>query len=540
VTEATVTTEPMPAPGSAPVPTGDASMKKAYGKTAKVGAMWHIGRESVTQVMGIPTTVILARLLSPADFGIAAAATFFIQLGKRLGNMGLNTALVRMKDVREEHRASVFVINITVGLVTWGTLMLLAPQIGTYYGDPRVTGAVRVASTIFLVNFLGAVEQAVLQREMRFKEMAFVEWTIPAVFMPVSVGMAWAGYGYWSLVIGQVAANSASTFAKVYFGRWRPSFKVTRIGLAETLPFGMGVYAKRLLTYAAENLDSLIVGGMFGVTGLGFYDKAFNAADNLSNRLSLGSTVMFRIFAIIHEERDRFVRAYAKVVLAGTIVTLPVFAGLIVAAPEFISVVFGEKWLPAVVPFQLLCAAGALRLISGYASSAIQAKGRIWGEVTRKLLQVVLIVTLILVLSPWGIQGAALGVFSATLVLTISMQGLVRRVVGLSWRELLMPLAPSALAAVGAASMVGLGEMLVKRATPAAADWQVLLAQIASAGVFWIAFVLFARFGALQDVVDEVLNDLAPGAMRSTIDRVRRRSPLPGSRADALRDGGDR
>src|SRR5690606_38719864 len=108
-----------------------------------------------------------------------------------------------------------------------------------------------------------------------------------------------------------------------------------------------------------------------------------------------------------------------------------------------------------------------------------------------------------------------------TLVLTISMQGLVRRVIGLSWRELLIPLAPSALAAVGAASMVALDEMLVKRMTPAAADWHVLLAQIALAGVFWIAFVLFARFGALQDVVDEVLNDLAPGAVRRYISRLR-------------------
>ena len=103
---------------------------KTYGKTAKVGALWAVGRESVTQILAIPTAVILARLLSPADFGIVAAASFFVQLGKRLGNMGLNTALVRMKDVREEHRASVFLLNMTVGLLTWGILMAFAPYVG--------------------------------------------------------------------------------------------------------------------------------------------------------------------------------------------------------------------------------------------------------------------------------------------------------------------------------------------------------------------------------------------------------------------------
>ena len=128
--------------------------REKYGKKAKVGALWSVGRESVTQLLGIPTTLILARLLSPSDFGIAAAATFFIQLGKRLGNMGLNTALVRMNDVREEHRASVFAINMVFGLLAWAALMIAAPHIGAFYGEPRVVGAVRLASTIFLVNFM--------------------------------------------------------------------------------------------------------------------------------------------------------------------------------------------------------------------------------------------------------------------------------------------------------------------------------------------------------------------------------------------------
>ena len=497
---------------------------KGYGKTAKVGALWAMGRESVTQLIGIPTTLILARLLSPADFGIAAAATFFIQLGKRMGNMGLNTALVRMKDVREEHRASVFVINLVFGLFAWTVLMLAAPSIGAFYNDERVTGAVRVASTIFLVNFFGAVEYAVLQRDMKFKEMAFVEWTTPVLFLPIAVGLAWAGWGYWSLLIAQVVSNMASTCSKVYFGRWKPSLKITRVGVADTVPFGMGVYAKRLLTYAAENLDSLIVGGLFGVTWLGYYDKAFNAADNLSNRLSIGSTVMFRIFAIIQDERERFVRAYTKVVLAGTIVTLPVFAGLIVAAREFIVVVFGEKWLPAVVPFQFLCAAGALRLMTAYASAAIQANGQIWSEVWRKVAQVVLVVALVFLLRPWGIAGAGLAVFIAALILALLMQGLVRRVVGLTWREMLSPLRPPVIAACGTALVVAAVTFGIRAYAPGTPEWVLLILQTSLGGLFWATFTLFVRFPALQDVVDEVLEDVMPGPIRGFVMRIRSRS----------------
>jgi PST family polysaccharide transporter len=496
---------------------------ESYGKKAKVGALWTMGQESVTQLIGLPTTIILARLLTPEDFGIAAAAFFFIQLGKRIGNMGLNAALVRMKDVREEHRASVFVVNMVFGLVAWATLMLLAPSIGALYDDERVIGAVRVASTIFLVNFFGAVEFAVLQREMRFKEMALCVWTAPLVFLPISVTMAWNGWGYWSLLIAQLVSNMALTGSKVYFGRWPLSLAVTRRGLAETLPFGAGVFAKRLLTYAAENLDSLVVGGLFGVTSLGLYDKAFNAASNLSSRLALGSNVMFRIFALIQEDRDRFVRAYRKVVLTGTIVTLPLFAGLIVAAREFIVVLFGQQWLPAVVPFQLLCASGALRLVTAYASAAVQVSGRIWGEVSRKAAQVVLIVCLIFAFRPWGIQGAALAVFLAALFLTLLMQELAKRIVGLSWREMIAALRPSLIAAAGSATLIWAVSRTTTHLEPGVPDWLLLVMQVSVGGLFWAAFVLFVRFHNLQEVVDEALDEVVPEIVRRHIDRIRPR-----------------
>jgi O-antigen/teichoic acid export membrane protein len=339
--------------------------------------------------------------------------------------------------------------------------------------------------------------------------------------------MAWTGWGYWSLIIGQVVSNAASTCMKVYFGRWRPSLAITRQGVADTVPFGMGVYAKRLLT-AAENFDSLIVGGVFGVTWLGFYDKAFNAADNLSNRMALGSNVLFRIFAVIQDERERFVRAYTKVVLAGTVVTLPLFAGLIVAAREFIIVSFGQKWVPSVVPFQFLCTAVAFRLWTGYASAAVQASGKIWGEVSRKVAQVVLIVVLVYSLQPWGIAGAAFGVMLASLTLAALMQGLVRQIVGLTWREILTPLGPGAIAAAGTAVVVGAVTAAVREFAPHWPALIVLVLQTAAGGVFWAAFMLFVRFPALQSVVDEVLDDVVPQVLRRPINRIRRRSLAPG------------
>ena len=251
--------------------------------------------------------------------------------------------------------------------------------------------------------------------------------------------------------------------------------------------------------------------------------------------MAIGSNVLFRIFAIIQEDGTRFKRAYSKAQLAGTIVTLPAFAGLIVAAPQFITVVFGEKWLPAVIPFQLLCASGALRRVTAYASAAVQASGRIWGEVWRKVAQVALIVGLVFAFRGWGIEGAAFGVLLSSLVLSILMQGLVRQIFELTWREQSIPLLPSTFAAAATASAIWAATLLTQHLDPAISAFILFPIQIVAGGVVWILFTLYVRFGALQDVVDEVLDDVVPAFVRAHVDRFRPRAANAASRQDPAR-----
>jgi hypothetical protein len=135
----------------------------------------------------------------------------------------------------------------------------------------------------------------------------------------------------------------------------------------------------------------------------------------------------------------------------------------------------------------------------------------------------VLIVGLIFALRSWGITGAATAVLLATLILAVLMQGLVRRVVGLTWREMAAPMWPSVTAAAGAAAVIGAVTFTASRVIPALPDWLLLTFQVSAGGLFWLIFTLFVRFRALQDVVDEVLDDVFPLAVRRQIGRIRRR-----------------
>jgi O-antigen/teichoic acid export membrane protein len=231
--------------------------------------------------------------------------------------------------------------------------------------------------------------------------------------------------------------------------------------------------------------------------------------------------VVFRIFSIIRDDRSRFVRAYNKAVLASTFVTIPVLAGLIVAAPEFIVAAFGDQWVPAVLPFRLLCLAAVFRFMSGNATAVVQASGQIWSEVWRRVVYVALMVTLLFLFRRWGIAGAAVGVLAATVLAVLLMQGLVGRILGLNQWELVRPLVPGITCALGVATVVGVVTAICRSALPGAPEWVVFGLQTTAGGVFWGLFSLFGRFRSLQEVVGEVVEDVFPKPLRRLVQRFR-------------------
>jgi PST family polysaccharide transporter len=493
-----------------------------------MGAIWAFFRHGVSQVVHIPAAVILARLLSPSDFGIAAAAHFFIMLANRLTALGLNAAIVRNKEVRPEHLSSVFVVNLVAGCAVFLTLRMIGPFAGDFFRNAESGQAIQVAALTFLIIPFGSVPMAILHREMRFRETAIVEWVYQVAYAVATILLAWWGFGFWSLIYGSLTATTAQVITKAGLARWRPSLRFSVAAMKEILPFGAGVSAKRILDFAAQNLDSVVVGRVLGLTALGYYDKGYNIVAKMLQRLTVSPGVSFRIFSIIQENPERFARAYRKVVLSITLLGYPIFAGLILVAPELVVVLFSDKWEASVLPLQILCAAGCLKLLNTYISSATQARGMIWAEVWRQVLYASTIVVGIVLFSRWGVPGAAAAVLAATMMMAIMMQALMRRIAGLTWGQLLGPQLPGVLASLGLVPVILATQWLMEAARSGpVADWQMLIAKIVAGGLFYAAFVLLARFGGVDDIVDETLADFAPRLLPV----LRRGRAVPGATA---------
>jgi PST family polysaccharide transporter len=490
---------------------------KYYGRIAKVGFAWSILSRAIGEMISVPAAMVMARLLSPSDFGVAAAAAFFIQVATRLTNFGFNTALVQLKDPRPEHVSSVFVVNLALGVSMWAAMAAGAPVLGQFFRSAEVAAVIPVAALSFVLGAAGGVPSSLLARDMKFRQSVVIDWAFYSTLAGAGILLAWLGYGYWSIVYAQLMAVTAQTVFRFYFAGWRPSLRFSRAALRDVLAFGLGLHAKRLLESAALNLDNLVVGRTLGITGLGFYDKAFTTMNRAVIAMSTaGPNVSFRIFALIHEDAHRFRLAYRKVLLTASLIGYPAFTWLIIVAPELFEVMFGQQWRPAVLPFQILCGAGLMKLLIAYASTATQSKGWIWSEVWRQLLYVALVIGGVTAGSHWGLAGAAGGVLAATTVLAVLMHALLLRVASLSWRDLVVPQVPALVCSAGlSVGLVALPVILKSvLGFELHAPWQVLAARAAFGGLFYVAFLLFCGFPAVRSLVDETLTDLLPGHVR--------------------------
>jgi len=455
--------------------------------------------------------------LTPYDFGVAAAAGFFIQIAQRLTNLGFNTALVRLPDVTEDHSRTVFAINVGVGVVIGLTLALTAPWLAGFFRSPDAGYVIPVGGLTFAIGALGVVPSALMARQLKFRQLVIIEslygWTVSLS----SLCFAWWGFGYWSLVYSLLLGATVDGALKLLSARWWPSLRFSKRAFLELWSFGAGLHVKRLLEALAANIDNMVVGRALGVTMLGFYDKSFTTMNRATTLVSsAGQIVSLSVLGHLQGDSHRFRMAFRKMTLGVAVVGYPIMAMLAVLGTPLILVMFGPQWTAAVAPFQVLCTAGTLKIYLTYVSSAVQAKGRVWGEVWRQGVYVASIVIGVAVGSRWGLTGASFGVLLATMLMTGLMFDLLRRVSGCTWQDLIAP------QMAGIACSIGLVvAVLATRAVLAAVVgsdiriWVELLIEAGVGGLFCAVFLLFGPFRDAKELVRETVLEFAPAVGRT-------------------------
>ena len=405
-------------------------------KTLK-GIIWTAISNFGQQGIQFVVTIILARLLTPKDFGLVGIASIFIGLATVVNQLGIGAALVQRKDLDEGHLTSAFWTNITMGTVLCILMIGFAPFIASYFKNPQVIPILRVLSLTFLLGSLSIVPGSLLRRELLFNKLAYINISALVISGLVSVILAFLGYGVWSLVWGRIVQVVAGITLIWLIVSWRPSFSFSLKKFKELFSFGISVLGTNLLTYIKKNSDYFIIGKFLGASSLGIYTMAYNMVTLPQRKLStVITTVAFPAFSKIQDEAEKIREGFFTMISSISFVTFPILAGLCAVAPELVRVFLGEKWVGAIRPIQILCIPGALYSIGTTVGSVFYAKGRPDLEFKCDLISFSILLGLLLVGVRHGIIGVSLAVMLSSIISFFLFFGVLSRLIQISFLQI--------------------------------------------------------------------------------------------------------
>jgi O-antigen/teichoic acid export membrane protein len=293
-------------------------------------------------------TVILARLLMPADFGVVTMVTTFSLLIMGFGQNGYSEAVIQRDDIDESMASNLFWINVSVGLLLTVAFAASGSLLARFYGDPRVANIAIGMSLTILLNSASVLHLALLKRALQFSATSANDIFAGMVSVAAMVFLAWRGWGYWSLVAGAVIRLFFQSVGAWYLCRWIPSFPTRVGGTGSVVRFALNVYGRFSFNYLTRNTDNLLVGWRFGSSSLGFYKKAYDLFLLPANQLSAPvSDVVLSTLSRLERGSAQYKRYFLNGLSILAFVGMGVGAGLTLVGKDVIRLLLGSKWEPA-------------------------------------------------------------------------------------------------------------------------------------------------------------------------------------------------
>lgn len=383
------------------------------------GVGWSGTSQIVRLLLQLGITALLARLLTPNDFGLLAMVVVFTNFVMIFRDFGLTAALIQRKEIIEEHLSSCFWINILVGFLLTLVFVVLAPLISHFYSEVRLNRIIMILASTFFISSFGIVQESLFTKEMNFKSLAIVEILATAISGTTAIVLAFSGFGVWSLVWQQIISSFVMVFLLWIFSDWKPKFMFRWYRVRELLGFGLNLTGFNFVNYFNRNLDNLLIGRFLGSAPLGFYNLAYQLLlFPLSNISSIIGRVMFPSLSMIQDDKNNVCYAYIKATRYIAVITFPLMMGLFVVAPQFIRVIFGPQWERSVFLVQIFALVGLEQSIGTTIGWIYQSQGRTdiffrWGLFCVAIVAIAFIIGL-----RWNVEGIAIAYALVNFLLT--------------------------------------------------------------------------------------------------------------------------
>lgn len=363
---------------------------------------------------------LLARLLTPADFGLVAMVTVITDFIVIFEDAGLSMATVQRSRITQEQISTLFWVNAALGLGLTVFTAALAPGIAWFYGDHRLVGITLVVASVMLLGALNVQHRALLERQMRFGVLGTIRIISRLAGIMTVVTAALLGAGYWALTF-QAVASSCTTLISVWvISGWRPGPPVRGSGVRSMLAFGGSVTGSKLLHYARRNIDNMLIGAVWGAVPLGTYTKAYSLL-MLPMQLVHGPIGAVAVPALsrLQDDAERYRRFFRKGTELIAMFAAPVSVFALVNSHELVEIVLGKQWMGSVPVFAVLAPAAFLSAITGGGTWLYHSLGRTRALLRVSMVQTALIVSGIILGLPSGPIGVATGYTLASIPCSI-------------------------------------------------------------------------------------------------------------------------
>ena len=376
-------------------------------RTAR-GGLVTIVSHGLKFALSILATAILARLLTPQDYGLIGMVVVFTGFVAMFKDMGLSLATVQRAEITFEQISTLFWINVTISIAITLLMMLLAPLIGWFYGEPRLTMITIVTSLGFFFGGLAVQHEALLKRQMRFYALSVIAFLSMMIGYVVGIVLAWRGASYWALVFSQLALLASNAIGVLVTCRWRPGRPKRNTGVRSMLSFGGNVTGYALINYVSKNCDNLIIGRAFGPQLLGLYTKAVQLLNLPTEQINEPiASVAIPALSRLADSPERYRQAYLRIIEKVLMVTMPAVILMLATADWLVLMILGPQWGDSARIFVFMGIAGLFAPVALTGGWLLVSQGRVRDMLRWSLINAPISILSIIAGLPWGVVGVA-------------------------------------------------------------------------------------------------------------------------------------
>ena len=368
------------------------------------GLFWKIMENGGVQGVQFIVSIVLARLLSPDEYGIISLLTIFITIANVFIQSGFNTALIQKKDADELDFCSVFYLSLGVAAILYAILFVGAPAIGAFYEKPELSPVLRVLALILFFGAFTSVQTALVSRQMQFRKLFFSSLGAVVVSGVLGIAAAGLGAGVWALVLQQLSYQLMCGVILWFTVKWRPQLKFSFERVKTLFSFGWKLLCSSLIDTVYNNIYGLIIGKVYNSEMLAHYDKGNQFPMLLVNNINGAiQSVMLPALSSSQDEKERMKALMRRSIATSSFLVVPMMAGLMAVAEPMISLLLTDKWLPCVPFLRLMCISYAFWPIHTANLQAINAMGRSDVFLKLEIIKKIIGVTALMISLPFGV-----------------------------------------------------------------------------------------------------------------------------------------